>query len=189
VERRARRGSRPCAFLHRDRPADAEREGADALRWRAGVVLRASCAGHRGDPDAGASAAAGAAGTGGDRPWRGGCGPWRRRARARPEPRRRPDRLADRARQSRGDRAGDRGGQPADRAALPVHLGGQPAGAFHRHGADAGDRHRAPDVAGGAQPRARHVPGGSGAGQFAPTGTSWKATSTRSRGCFWGCSS
>jgi CPA2 family monovalent cation:H+ antiporter-2 len=29
-------GSRPCAFLHRDRPADAEREGPDALRWRAG---------------------------------------------------------------------------------------------------------------------------------------------------------
>jgi CPA2 family monovalent cation:H+ antiporter-2 len=57
VERRARRRSRPCAVLHRDRPADAEREGPDALGWRAGVVLRAPRPGHRGDPDAGAPAA------------------------------------------------------------------------------------------------------------------------------------
>jgi CPA2 family monovalent cation:H+ antiporter-2 len=65
VERRARRRARPCAVLHRDRPADPEREGPDALGWRAGVVLGASRPGHRGDPDAGAPAAAGAAGTGG----------------------------------------------------------------------------------------------------------------------------
>jgi CPA2 family monovalent cation:H+ antiporter-2 len=49
----------PCAFLNRDRPADAERERADALSMAGRDFFRAAVPGHRRDPDAGAAAAAG----------------------------------------------------------------------------------------------------------------------------------
>ena len=186
----------PLAVLDRHRASDADRKAADADARRTVVLLGPADAGHRGDPDAGADPA---------------CWPS-------PGPCADRSSIRARWAKRRGEGAAVVAEKAISyMASLPgwgvtlVHPGG--GGADHPgrglrlapifrfiHMARLREmytafallivvRHRLPDDPGRPLPRARHLPCRRRAGQLANSGTSSKATSSRSRACCWACSS